>query len=48
MTIDDAALAESDLIRRAKNPELKDLLSTGLKIFEDHQEHAAMLVDELK
>ena len=36
------------LIPNAQNPELKDLLSTGLKIFEGHQEHAQMLVDELK
>ena len=39
---------EATLIPNAKNSELKDLLSTGLKIFEGHQEHAAMLVDELK
>ena len=36
------------LIPNAQNPELKDLLSTGLKIFQGHQEHAQMLVDELK
>jgi putative membrane protein len=36
------------LIPSAKNPELKDLLSTGLKIFQGHQEHAQMLVSELK
>ncbi len=36
------------LIPNAKNPELKDLLSTGLKIFQGHQEHAQMLVGELK
>ena len=36
------------LIPNAQNLELKDLLSTGLKIFEGHQEHAQMLVDELK
>jgi putative membrane protein len=36
------------LIPSAKNPELKDLLSTGLKIFQGHQEHAQMLVNELK
>ena len=36
------------LIPNAHNPELKDLLTTGLKIFEGHQEHAQMLVDELK
>jgi putative membrane protein len=36
------------LIPSAKNPELKSLLETGLKIFEGHQEHAQMLVSELK
>jgi putative membrane protein len=36
------------LIPSAQNPELKDLLSTGLKIFQGHQEHAQMLIDELK
>jgi len=39
---------ESTLIPGASNAELKDLLSTGLKIFQGHQEHAQMLVDSLK
>ena len=43
----DGALKDT-LIPNAKNPELKDLLSTGLKIFQGHQEHAQMLVNELK
>lgn len=36
------------LIPSAKNGELKDLLSTGLKIFEGHQQHAEQLAKELK
>jgi putative membrane protein len=36
------------LIPAASNSELKDLLSTGLKLFEGHQEHAEHLVSELK
>jgi putative membrane protein len=39
---------KNTLIPNAHNSELKDLLATGLKIFEGHQEHAQMLVDELK
>jgi putative membrane protein len=39
---------ESTLIPDATNPELKDLLSTGLKIFQGHQEHAEHLVEALK
>ena len=39
---------ETTLIPAASNAELKDLLSTGLKIFQGHQEHAAMLVEKLK
>ena len=35
---------EKTLIPGTSNAELKDLLSTGLKIFKGHQEHAAMLV----
>jgi putative membrane protein len=38
---------ESLLIPSASNPELKDLLSTGLKIFQGHQEHAEHLVQML-
>ena len=36
------------LIPSANNSELKDLLSTGLKLFEGHQQHAEHLVQELK
>jgi putative membrane protein len=39
---------EKTLIPSASNAELKDLLSTGLKIFQGHQEHAEMLVKTLK
>lgn len=36
------------LIPAASNAELKELLSTGLKLFEGHQQHAEHLVQELK
>jgi len=36
------------LIPATGNARLKDLLSTGLKIFLGHQEHAEMLVKMLK
>jgi len=36
------------LIPSAGNPELKDLLQTGLKIFEGHQQHAERVVQTLK
>ena len=36
------------LIPAANNSELKELLSTGLKLFEGHQQHAEHLVQELK
>ncbi|MBV9592164.1 MAG: DUF4142 domain-containing protein [Hyphomicrobiales bacterium] len=39
---------ETMLIPDASNPELKDLLSTGLKIFQGHQEHAEHLAEALK
>ena len=39
---------EKTLIPATSNAELKDLLSTGLKIFQGHQEHAEMLVKMLK
>ncbi len=39
---------EKTLIPATGNAELKDLLSTGLKIFQGHQEHAEMLVKMLK
>jgi putative membrane protein len=39
---------ESTLIPSASNAELKDLLSTGLKIFKGHEEHASTLAASLK
>jgi putative membrane protein len=42
-----AALRDT-LIPDAKNPELKSLLQTGLKLFEQHQMHAEHLAAELK
>ena len=36
------------LIPSASNAELKDLLSTGLKLFEGHQQHAEQLAKDLK
>ena len=39
---------ESTLIPSAGNAELKDLLSTGLKIFQGHQQHAEHVLSELK
>lgn len=36
------------LIPSASNPELKNLLQTGLKIFEGHQKHAEMVAKALK
>jgi putative membrane protein len=36
------------LIPSASNAELKDLLQTGLKVFQGHQQHAEHLVKELK
>ena len=41
------ALAKT-LIPDAKNPELKTLLQTGLKLFTGHQEHAEMVAREFK
>jgi putative membrane protein len=35
------------LIPSASNPELKDLLQTGLKIFEGHQQHAEQVAKSL-
>jgi len=43
----DSAL-ESTLIPSASNQELKDLLSTGLKIFQGHEQHAEHVVAGLK
>ncbi len=39
---------ESTLIPSAANAELKDLLSTGLKIFQGHEQHAEHVVADLK
>ena len=39
---------ETTLIPAAQNAELKDLLTTGLKIFKGHEEHARMVAGELK
>ena len=36
------------LIPSAQNAELKSLLETGLKLFQEHQMHAEHLVTELK
>jgi putative membrane protein len=38
---------ETTLIPSAKNGELKNLLETGLKLFQEHQKHAEHLVSEL-
>ncbi|WP_424630780.1 DUF4142 domain-containing protein [Bradyrhizobium sp. SYSU BS000235] len=43
----DSAL-ETTLIPSASNAELKDLLKTGLKIFEGHLKHAEHVASELK
>jgi putative membrane protein len=39
---------QDTLIPSASNPELKDLLTTGLKIFQGHQEHAEHMSASLK
>jgi len=39
---------ENTLIPSSSNQELKDLLKTGLKIFQGHEEHARQLAPELK
>ncbi len=39
---------ESTLIPSASNAELKDLLSTGLKIFQGHEQHAEHVAADLK
>jgi putative membrane protein len=43
----DTAL-ETVLIPNANNPELKDLLTTGLKIFQGHEQHAEHVAQSLK
>jgi putative membrane protein len=45
-TVNDAL--ENTLIPSATNPELKDLLTTGLKIFQGHQQHAEQVAAKLK
>jgi putative membrane protein len=45
-TVNDAL--QNTLIPSATNPELKDLLSTGLKIFQGHQQHAEQVAAKLK
>lgn len=39
---------QNTLIPSSSNPELKDLLTTGLKIFQGHQQHAEHVAAELK
>lgn len=39
---------ETTLIPSAENPELKNLLQTGLKIFQGHEQHAEKVAAELK
>ncbi|MEA2944206.1 MAG: putative rane protein [Bradyrhizobium sp.] len=39
---------QTTLIPSASNTELKDLLSTGLKIFQGHQQHAEHVAQDLK
>jgi putative membrane protein len=39
---------QNTLIPSAKNPELKDLLTTGLKLFQGHQQHAEQVAAKLK
>jgi putative membrane protein len=43
----DSAL-ESTLIPDASSAELKDLLTTGLKIFQGHEQHAEHVAAEFK
>jgi putative membrane protein len=43
----DAALLNT-LIPAASNAELKDLLTTGLKIFQGHEQHAEHVAAEFK
>jgi putative membrane protein len=45
-TVDDAL--QNTLIPSATNPELKDLLTTGLKIFQGHEQHAEQVAAKLK
>ena len=45
-TVNDAL--QNTLIPSASNQELKDLLTTGLKIFQGHQQHAEQVAGRLK
>ena len=45
-TVNDAL--ENTLIPGASNPELKDLLTAGLKIFQGHQQHAEQVAAQFK
>jgi putative membrane protein len=45
-TVGDAL--QNTLIPSASNPELKDLLTTGLKIFQGHEQHAEQVAGKLK
>ena len=45
-TVDNAL--QNTLIPSASNAELKDLLQTGLKIFQGHEQHAEMVAAKLK
>jgi putative membrane protein len=45
-TVNDAL--QNTLIPGASNPELKGLLTTGLKIFQGHQQHAEQVAAEFK
>jgi putative membrane protein len=45
-TVNDAL--QNTLIPGASNSELKDLLTTGLKIFQGHQQHAEQVATEFK
>jgi putative membrane protein len=45
-TVDDAL--QNTLIPSASNPQLKDLLTTGLKIFQGHEQHAEHVAAEFK
>jgi putative membrane protein len=45
-TVNDAL--KTTLIPSSSNPELKELLQTGLKVFQGHQQHAENIAAELK
>ena len=43
-----SAFGGNTLIPSASNPQLKDLLTTGLKIFQGHEQHAEHVAAEFK